>query len=256
MKVFVILSVLAVGAYGARLDNTYIPPASAQSAGGFNLDAPKLALASNVQNSYSAPAGGRQNQYQQQSYQQPGLNQGTFTSVSKGQGYQSVSVGSHSSQGGYQAPQQNYQQQQSYQQPQQSYQPQPQYNQQQAGSGYNAASTTPIPILKCKKKCLVMVLTMKKNMTKQAPKKCVKKEDIMNSPTLSEVTTLNVSKCQKWLRTCSSKLTKLCVRKQIKNKIEIFHDMTIIRGFFRKSKVFKCTIATSRACLRLVIKSL
>lgn len=157
MKAFVILSVLVAGAMSARLDNTYIPPASAQSAGGFNLDTPKLALASNVQNAYSAPAGGRvQTQYQQQSYQQPGLNQGTFTSVSKGNGFQSVSVGAHSAQGSgvrHQAPQQQYQQQQSsYQAPQQSYQPQPQYNtyQQQGGSGYNAASTTPIPILKCK----------------------------------------------------------------------------------------------------------
>ena len=164
MKVFVILSVLLVGAFSARLDNTYIPPASAQSAGGFNLDTPKLALASNVQNTYSAPAnaGRTQTQYQQQSYQQPGLNQGTFTSVSRGNGFQSVSVGSQSTQGqapqqnyqqqqqqpSYQAPQQNYQAQQSYQQPQQPYQPQPQYNSQQ--SGYNTASTTPIPILKCK----------------------------------------------------------------------------------------------------------
>lgn len=164
MKVFVILSVLIAGAMSARLDNTYIPPASAHSAGGFNLDTPKLALASNVQNTYSAPAAGRaQTQYQQQSYQQPGLNQGTFTSVSRGNGFQSVSVGAHSSQGNgaYQAPQQNYQQQpqqsyqaqaqqSSYQQPQQSYQAQPQYNNYQQ-SGYNAASTTPIPILKCKK---------------------------------------------------------------------------------------------------------
>jgi hypothetical protein len=165
MKVFVVLSVLLIGAMSARLDNTYIPPASAHSAGGHNLDTPKLALASNVQHSYSAPAGGRtQTQYQQQSYQQPGLNQGTFTSVSRGNGFQSVSVGSHSSQssGGYQAPQQNYQQQQSsYQAPQQNYQQQssyqaPQQNYQAQGSyqqsGYNAASTTPIPILKCKKR--------------------------------------------------------------------------------------------------------
>lgn len=194
MKVFVIFSVLAASAMSARLDNTYIPPASAQSAGGFNLDTPKLALASNVQNQYSAPAGGRvQNQYQQQSYQQPGLNQGTFTSVSKGNGFQSISVGSQSSQGGYKAPQQAYQQQSSYQQPQQSYQPQAQYNgyQQQAGSGYNTASTTPIPILKCKQKT-------SENLTRIG-RKCqvqsVKKENIM----LSEVTTLNVRKCQKWL---------------------------------------------------------
>lgn len=162
MKVFVILSVLVAGAMSARLDNTYIPPASAHSAGGFNLDTPRLAQASNTQQTYSAPAGGHiQTQHSQQQYNQPGLNQGTFTSVSRGNGYQSVSVGAHSSQGGqqsYQVPQNNYQQQ-SYQQQQSSYpaaQPaQPQYNnynqQSQQSSYNNGPSTTPIPILKCKK---------------------------------------------------------------------------------------------------------
>lgn len=152
MKLFVILSVLVAGAFSARLDNTYIPPANAQSAGGYNLDTPKQALASNVQNTYSAPNGGRaQTQYQQQSHSQPGLNQGTFTSVSRGNGFQSVSAGSHSGSGGhgaqqntYRAPQPSYQSQQaSYPAP-----AQPQYNQQQ--SGYNSG-TTPIPILECKR---------------------------------------------------------------------------------------------------------
>lgn len=169
MKMFVILSVLVAGAMSARLDNTYIPPASARSAGGFNLDTPKLALASNVQNAYSAPAGGRvQTQYQQQNYNQPGLNQGTFTSVSKGQGFQSVAAGSFSGNTGFRqqsyqapAPQQNYQQQQSsypVQQQQSSYPAQPQYQQSQP-TGYNQVSTTPIPILECKNKmrCAVFV---------------------------------------------------------------------------------------------------
>jgi lipopolysaccharide export LptBFGC system permease protein LptF len=158
MKSFVILSVLVAGAMCARLDNTYIPPASAQSAGGYNLDTPKVAHASNQQNTYSAP--GVQSQYQQQYSNQRGQQQGTFTSVQKGQGFQSVSAGSFSGNGGhgsYQAPQQqqqSYQQQSSYQQPQQqqSYNQQSQsgYNQ-NAQSGYNnQASTTPIPILKCK----------------------------------------------------------------------------------------------------------
>lgn len=158
MKAFVILSVLVAGALCARLDNTYIPPASAHSAGGYNLDTPKQALASNVQNSFAQPGGGRvQNSFQQQSHSQPGLNQGTFTSVSRGNGFQSVSVGAHSGQQSgfqqqsYQAPQQNYQQQS-----QASYQPQQQqynnYQQNQQSSYNNGPSTTPIPILKCKKK--------------------------------------------------------------------------------------------------------
>lgn len=146
MKAFVILSVLVAGAMCARLENTYIPPANAQHAGGYNLDTPKVAQASNVQ-------------YQQQSYQQPGLNQGTFTSVNRGNGFQSVSAGSHSAagngaHGGFQQQQSSYQapqQQQSYgppaQQQQQSYN-----NYQQSGSSYqNQAGTTPIPILECKK---------------------------------------------------------------------------------------------------------
>jgi phage/plasmid primase-like uncharacterized protein len=165
MKVFVIFSILAVGAYGARLDNRYIPPPpNAHSAGGYNLDTPKQALPSNIQSSYSAPDGA-QSRFQQQSQQGPGFNQGTFTSHSHGNGFQSVSAGSYSSsagsqpQSGYtqqssysQAPQQqsyNPQPQQNYQAKQQSYQPQPQYNSYQQ-SGYNQASTTPIPILKCK----------------------------------------------------------------------------------------------------------
>lgn len=155
MKAFVILSVLVAGAMCARLDNTYIPPASAHSAGGFNLDTPKLAQASNAQNTYAAPAGGHaQNQFQQQSRQQPGLNQGTFTSVHRGNGFQSVSSGSHSSSGGHGG----FQQQQRAPAPapqqyqQQSYQaPAPQQNYQQQGGYNNQAGTTPIPILKCKK---------------------------------------------------------------------------------------------------------
>lgn len=169
MKMFVILSVLVASSYAARLDNTYIPPASAHSAGGFNLDTPKLAQPSNIQNQYSAP----QNQFQQQSYNQNGQQGSTFTSVQRGNGFQSVAAGSFSGSGHSGAPaQQNYHntaQQQSYQAPaqQQSYQapaPQQSYQQpaqqqyntgysQNAQSGYNnnQASTTPIPILKCKK---------------------------------------------------------------------------------------------------------
>lgn len=165
MKFFVILSIFTVSAFGARLDNRYIPPpANAQSAGGFNLEAPRQALPSNVQNTYTAPTGGVQHNFQQQNYQRPGLNQGTFTSHSSGNGFQSVSAGSFSSnvqrpqsfqqrqpqqyqpatQASYQpAPQPNYQQSQpTYQQTQ------PQYNYRQQ-DGYNQASTTPIPILKC-----------------------------------------------------------------------------------------------------------
>lgn len=161
MKIFVILSVVVAGAVCARLDNTYIPPANAHSAGGFNLDAPKQAHASNIQNTYAAPGGGHtQTQYQHQS--QPGLNQGTFTSVSKGNGFQSVSTGSFSgSQGAFrgQPSAATQYQQNSYQAPTQNYQPQPQpsYQSQQnqhnnyQQTGYNGPSTTPIPILECKK---------------------------------------------------------------------------------------------------------
>lgn len=138
MKTFVILSVLVAVSIAARLDNAYIPPASAQSAGGYNLDTPKIAQASSAQNTYAAPAGGH-GQFQQQSHSQGGINHGTFTSVSRGNGYQSVQSGSFGG-SAHHAPQQ---QQQSYQQPQQSYQPQHQQ------SGYNQAGTTPIPILKC-----------------------------------------------------------------------------------------------------------
>lgn len=157
MKAFVILSVLVAGAMCARLDNTYIPPANAQHAGGFNLDTPKLAQASSIQNTFVPNAGRGQSQYQQQYQQQGGLNQGTFTSVHRGNGFQSVSTGSHSSSGNgahggfqqqqYQAPQQ----QQSYGPP--AHQQQQSYNNyQQSGSSYqNQASTTPIPILECKK---------------------------------------------------------------------------------------------------------
>lgn len=165
MKVFAILSILAVSAYGARLDNKYIPPPqNAQSAGGYNLDAPKLALASNVQNTYTAP----QNNYQQQTYQRPGANQGTYTSQTSGNGFNSVSAGSFVSSGAqpnyqrpaYQPNQRQQPQQPSYQQPQQGtyQQPQPSSYQpaQPAANNYyqqdqynNQASTTPIPILKC-----------------------------------------------------------------------------------------------------------
>lgn len=166
MKVFVILSVLAVGAIGARLDNTYIPPANAQSAGGFNLDVPRVAQASNAQQTYAAPSGGQvQTQYQQQSHSQPGASQGTFTAISQGNGFQAVSAASHSAQGNgyqqqstYQAPQQNYRQQNNqpaYQQQQSSYQ-QPQKNAYQQ-TGYNQASTTPIPILECKNRCEIVM---------------------------------------------------------------------------------------------------
>lgn len=152
MKVFAILSILAVSAYGARLDNRYIPPpANAQSAGGYNLDAPKLALPSNVQNTYSAPASGIQTNYQQQNYQRPGVSQSTYTSQSSGNGFNSASAGSFVSSSPQQPnfqrpaqPQQSYQKSpQSYQQPQQQ-----QYNYRQQDT-YNQASTTPIPILKC-----------------------------------------------------------------------------------------------------------
>lgn len=145
MKTFVILSVLVAGAFSARLDNTYIPPASAQSAGGFNLDTPKLAQASTAQQTYAAPAGGH-SQFQQQSHSQQGLNHGTFTSISRGGGYQSVQAGSFGGnrQQSYQAPQQQYQQPQAAPAPYPA--AQPQYN-----NNYNQASTTPIPILKCKR---------------------------------------------------------------------------------------------------------
>lgn len=164
MKVFAILSIFAVSAFGARLDNRYVPPANAQSAGGYNLDVPRQALPSNVQNTYTAPSGGAQTNYQQQNYQRPGLNQGTYTSQSTGNGFQSVSAGSFSNnapkqtfqqrpQNNFQRqPQQTYQQpqaQSSYQQPQPTYQQtQPQFNYKQQ-DGYNQVSTTPIPILKC-----------------------------------------------------------------------------------------------------------
>jgi len=167
MKFFVIISLLAVNAFAARLDNQYIPPPpNAHSAGGINLEAPRQALPSNIQASYTSP-GGVQSQFQQQQVNRPGLNQGTFTSHSHGNGFQSVSAGSFSNNAGQPqrfapAPQQasTYQQAStSYQQPAQSSrpayqapssyqqaQPQQQYNYQQ--TGYNQASTTPIPILK------------------------------------------------------------------------------------------------------------
>jgi len=159
MKSFVILSVLVAGAICASLDNTYIPPANAQSAGGFNLETPN-AYASSVQNTYAAPGGGGQNQLQSQSFSQPGLNHGTFTSFSRGNGFQAVHTGSYAGSGGQGGfHQQSYQAQpqpqpQAYQQPQpqpQSYQQpaQPQYNyQQNQANGYNQQHTTPIPILK------------------------------------------------------------------------------------------------------------
>jgi hypothetical protein len=186
MKAFVIcVALLAVNAaYAARLDNQYIPPPpNAASAGGFNLDTPRQAQPSNVQNTFRpAPGqGGVQTHTQQQQVSRPGLNQGTFTSQSHGNGFQSVSAGSFSNTGNaytapgvqqqhqhaqvssYQPQQPAYQQQQpapqayhqQQQQQKQSYQPQPQqpqynnYQPQQQG-GYNQASTTPIPILKCK----------------------------------------------------------------------------------------------------------
>lgn len=160
MKAFVILSVLVAGAMCARLENTYIPPANAQHAGGYNLDTPKLAQASSIQNTFVPNAGRGQSQYQQQSYNQGGLNQGTFTSVHRGNGFQSISTGSHSASGngahgGFQQQQSSYQapqQQQSYGPP--AHQQQQSYNNyQQSGSSYQnqGPSTTPIPILECKK---------------------------------------------------------------------------------------------------------
>lgn len=169
MKAFVIVTLLAVNSvYAARLDNQYIPPpANAQSAGGHNLELPRQALPSNIQAQYTAP-NGVQTQYHQQQVNRPGLNQGTFTSQSHGNGFQSVSAGSFSNSrpqfAAQPAQQQAYQQAStSFQQPaqprpayreQSSYQqvqPQQQYSQQQySQSGYNQASTTPIPILKCK----------------------------------------------------------------------------------------------------------
>lgn len=156
MKIFIILSVLFASALSARLDNTYIPPPpNAYSAGGQNLEAPKQAYASNIQNSYSAPQQQSQYQHQRQSHNNGGASQqGTYTSHQSAPGYQSVSAGSYSGQN-YQAPQQ----QQSYSQPQTNYRQQQQpsnqnsYQQQgyqQQGSGYDQASTTPIPIIKCK----------------------------------------------------------------------------------------------------------
>lgn len=151
---FVILSVLVAGCFGARLENTYIPPASAHSAGGYNLDTPKLAQASNAQQTYAAPA--PHSQFQPQSHNQGGLNHGTFTSISRGGGYQSVQSGTHSAN--------SQQPQQQYQQPQQQYQaqaPQASYPApQQQYSNYNQASTTPIPILKCKTRKLDKLLWM------------------------------------------------------------------------------------------------
>lgn len=157
MKVFVVFSILAVSAYGARLDNRYIPPpANAQSAGGFNLDTPRQALPSNIQNTYTAPGvAGLQTNYQQQNYQRPGANQQTYTSQTSGNGYNAVSAGSFVSssnaQPNFQRP--AYQQQQQQQTVQRQQQPtyqqaQPSYNY-QPQSDYNQATTTPIPILKC-----------------------------------------------------------------------------------------------------------
>jgi hypothetical protein len=150
MKLFIVLSVFVASALSARLDNTYIPPPNAHSAGGHNLEAPKQAYASNIQNSYVAPQQSQQvqRQYQQQTYNQGGVSQGTYTSQQSGPGFQSVSAGSYSGQN-YQAPQQQYQPQpqSNYRQQQNSYQQQGY----QSNSGYDQASTTPIPILKCKK---------------------------------------------------------------------------------------------------------
>ena len=145
MKFLVLVSMIGV-ACAARLENTYIPPNSASSAGGYNLQAPKQAFASNIQNQYQAPG----NNFQQQQVNRQGLNQGTFTSQSSGKGFQSVQAGSFSSnQGSYQQPQtQNYNQQSS----QQSYNNNAQQGSYQANqqSYNNGPSTTPIPILKCK----------------------------------------------------------------------------------------------------------
>lgn len=161
MKFLVLVSMIGV-ACAARLENTYIPPSSASGAGGYNLQAPKQAFASNIQNQYQAPGNNFQQQQQQQQVNRPGLNQGTFTSQSAGKGFQSVSAGSYSSnQGSYnqqpqQQQQQNYNQQQSSQQSynnnaqQGSYQAPAQQNYNQQQSYNNGPSTTPIPILKCK----------------------------------------------------------------------------------------------------------
>lgn len=157
MKVFVVFSILAVSAYGARLDNRYIPPpANAQSAGGYNLDTPRQALPSNIQNTYTAPGvAGLQTNYQQQNYQRPGVNQQTYTSQTSGNGFNSAAAGSFVSSGNaqpnFQRPAyQPQQQQQGAQRQQPSYQQQaqPSYNY-QPQSDYNQATTTPIPILKC-----------------------------------------------------------------------------------------------------------
>lgn len=97
------------------------------------MEAPRLALASNTRNSYAQP----QSQYQQQTYNQGGVSQGTYTASQQGQGFQSVSSGSYAGQN-YQQPQANYGARQQ------------QNNYQQSGSqqGYNQESTTPIPIIK------------------------------------------------------------------------------------------------------------
>jgi hypothetical protein len=154
MKLFIVLSVFVASALSARLDNTYIPPPNAHSAGGHSLETPKQAYASNIQSSYVAPQQQQQTQrqYQQQNYNNGGSSQGTYTSQQNGNGFQSVSAGSYSGQN-YQAPQASYSQPQStYRQPQQSQQSQNSYQQQGYNSGYDQASTTPIPIIKCKRK--------------------------------------------------------------------------------------------------------
>lgn len=126
MKLFIVLSVFVASALCARLDNTYIPPPNAHSAGGHNLQAPRQGFASNIQNSYAQP---QQSHHREQHYSQGGANHGTFTSHQQGQGFQSVSSGAYSGQ---------------------QQQPQANFGRQQSGQGYNQESTTPIPILKCK----------------------------------------------------------------------------------------------------------
>lgn len=164
---FLVLCFVIGCASAARLDNTYIPPSNAQSAGGRGsfLEQPKQeylpphsGAPSNVRNSFSA-APQRNTFTQQQTVNGPGSHQSTFTSVSKGNGFQSVSSGAFSGNGGNYnrpaapapAPQQynGYQQQSSgFKTPASQY-PAPGYSGQSSHQASHSSGplTTPIPIL-------------------------------------------------------------------------------------------------------------
>jgi hypothetical protein len=153
-------------ASAARLDNTYIPPSNAISAGGSGniLAAPKQDYGVPSRPSFGPSNNNRQqigsiqSQTQQQIINRPGSQQGTYTSHTQGQGYQGVSAGSYSV--GSQAPQPQYQAQSTYQtaapqyngyqQQASGYRPsvsQSGSNQYQSGASYSGPTTTPIPIL-------------------------------------------------------------------------------------------------------------